>query len=145
MTALLAQVQPADFGGWVANAFYVVGLVTALVVLWQRLRPQPPRQTTIEGQPVVVRPDAEYAPLYLHRELATRVDGLAGEIRESFDRLDAKRSRDVGGLHKDLEAGLNGVRKDIKDDVAGIHRRVDDVLRAVSKVQGRLDATDRHS
>lgn len=135
----LAQIPPADFAPWLSNLFYLVGLATALVILYQRLRPQKPRDTRLANQPITVRPDIEYVRLASHNELKARVDGLACEIRQGFERLDDKRSNNISALHKELEQVSANIRKDVKSDVEGLHARITDVLAAVAKLEGRLD------
>lgn len=134
---LLNQTPPEDFDSWVANAFYVVALVTALVVLFQRLRAAP-RSTTIEGQPVVVAAAAEFATTSQHAELKRKVDGLSQEIKDGFAALDAKRSDNVRDLYKDVEASVNGLRKEVREDVVGLHTRLNDVTGAVREMAGQL-------
>lgn len=136
---LLAQTPPADFAPWLSNLFYLVGLATACVVLVQRLRPQKPRATHITSQPVIVKGEVEYVPLHSHNELKARVDGLAAEIRQGFERLDDKRSSNISTLHKELEQAAANIRRDVKADVEGLHTRITDVLAAVAKLEGRLD------
>lgn len=135
---ILAQAQPATFNDWVANAFYVVGLITAVVILYQRLRPKP-RETAITGQPLEVRAASDYATKGELRSLELRVDRITDEVRTGFTELDRKRSVSIAGLHDDLDAKTTMLRSDVKQDIHGVHTRINEVLSSVSKLEGKLE------
>jgi hypothetical protein len=37
-----------------------------------------------------------------------------------------------------IEAAIGGLRKEMREDINGMHRRTDDILRAVSRVEGKV-------
>lgn len=96
--------------------------------------------------------DAQHEPKAtppLHRQfvtreefqaLAERVDGIAAEVHEGFRALDHKRSVSVANLHAAITQLGNAVRSEIKADTKGVHDRVNEVLSAVSKLEGRIES-----
>jgi len=81
----------------------------------------------------------EYATKAEHAELKGRVDKIADEIVRGFERVDQKRSVSIAGLHDDLEKSIGGLRVEVKDDIRGVHERINVVLAAVSKLEGKLE------
>lgn len=74
-----------------------------------------------------------------HAELKGRVDGIETKIDEGFQRLDARRSSSVAGLHDDLEDSITSLRLEVKADIKGVHDRMTDVLGAVRRLEGKLE------
>jgi len=137
MIPFLAQTQPASFGDWTSNAFYVVGLITAVVMLYKATRSKP-GSTEIAGQPLTVRAANDYATKGELRSLEVRVDRITDEVRTGFTELDRKRSSSIAGLHDDLDRKTNDLRKDVKEDFQGVHDRIHDVATAIGRVEGKL-------
>lgn len=140
MLAIFAQstiAPPAGFNDWLASAFYLVGLVTAAVVLYKHLHGRP-TSTEIAGQPLTIQGATLFTPIEAHNELKGRVDGISRDIAAGFERLDHKRSVSVAGLHDDLEVAIENLRKEVKEDVKGVHDRINAVLAAVSELRGKV-------
>lgn len=74
-----------------------------------------------------------------HDELRVRVDGMSTDIRESFERLDKKRSVSIAGLHTKVEQATAEIRREIKSDMGGVHDRLSTVLSAVSELKGTIN------
>jgi hypothetical protein len=79
-----------------------------------------------------------YASKQEHAELKARVDNIETKIDEGFQRLDAKRSSSVAGLHDDLEEAIEALRLEVKNDIGGVQNKLGDVLGAVAELRGRV-------
>ncbi|MDD2763475.1 MAG: hypothetical protein PHE83_05815 [Opitutaceae bacterium] len=89
----------------------------------------------------------------LHREFATvesvqKLDGdlsrIRGEVHAGFKDLREERSRSTGNLHEKIEefdrkneTRIAELRCELKDDIRGVHDRVNEVLHAVGRLEGR--------
>lgn len=124
---LIAQTQPPDFGPWLSNLFYGVGLLTACVVLFKHLKGSP-SSTEISGQPLTVKAAARFATKEEHSELKGVVEAMGREIKEGFASMDGRRSGSIDAL-----------RLEIKAEIHGVHERVNEVLRGVSRLEGRSE------
>lgn len=100
MIPLLAEITqhtpPAGFDNWIANAFYIVGLITAGVVLYKHLRKAPSQQMEITRQPLEVRGHVEYTPIAMHREFAKEIDAEIAELRQGLEKISSEgEERDI--------------------------------------------------
>jgi predicted RNase H-like nuclease (RuvC/YqgF family) len=135
MTALLiaqSHTPPPGFDGWVANAFYIVGLIAGVVVLWQKLRPARPTATLISGQPVHVSPAVRYVEEQRYErereELKLELTRQARNRKERYEAEEARESQRAAAI-ADLQAQTESQGKSI------------DLLRGeVASMQGRIDA-----
>jgi hypothetical protein len=107
---------PAAFDAWLANAFYVVALVTAVVILFQKLFPT--RKPTIESE-FVSKCDLEkwctlrHSPIMEHLDRIEKQMSLYDSAREAADAVHEKRA-------------------------SKIHERVDRLTRVTYQIAGKL-------
>lgn len=85
------------------------------------------------------------------RSPETTLDGLTAEASCGLRRRDIGRTLDQlrredarqDALNKDrfdrLEAMISGMKTDLNQDIKGLHSRSDDVLRAVSRLEGKVN------
>lgn len=143
---LLAQSAPAGTDNWLATLFYLVGGITAVVVLIKQFRKEPVSETLVSPQPLVVKPHEEYASRKEHDALVVQVRDQHAEIRTEIQTLREERSKSVGNLHQRIEAAAqdnrtvtDSLRKEVKQDIAGVHTLLNEQLRAFSKLEGRIE------
>jgi hypothetical protein len=107
---------PAAFDTWLANAFYVVALVTAVVILFQKLFPT--RKPTIESE-FVSKTDLDkwcalrHSPIMEHLDRIEKQMSLYDSAREAADAVHEKRA-------------------------SKIHERVDRLTRVTYQIAGKL-------
>lgn len=140
MLTLLADLPAPDAPqsvGWFM--IVLVGIIMGLyysVALWKMLAGHGDKAKS--PQPFIVQAHEEFAPLAAHIELKNRVDKIADDIRQGFERLDQKRSVSIAGLHEDLQTSSAGLRSELKEDITGVHNRINEVLEAVAELKGRF-------
>ena len=83
----------ADNSIWISTGISLMGLVVAFLSLNHRLRKDKREHQEKVGQ------DMRIAVENLHEKLEHNLDDLEGKINGRIDRLDQKRSEDVGKLH----------------------------------------------
>jgi uncharacterized protein YdhG (YjbR/CyaY superfamily) len=108
-----------------------------------------PKMVELLPNPLTVKPHVDFTPLQVHEAMH---GGLRAEVAEIRTRIDAnfkelrdERSRSTGNLHERIES-MDGraaerteeLRKEIKEDIRGVHNRMNDILSAVSNLQGRI-------
>jgi len=107
---------PAAFDTWLANAFYVVALVTAVVILFQKLFPA--RKPTIDAE-FVSKCDLDkwcairHSPIMEHLDRIEKQMSLYDSAREAADAIHEKRA-------------------------SKIHERVDRLTRVTYQIAGKL-------
>lgn len=131
---LLAQFSPPSPE---AIGILVLGLVFLTRWLWDYNRSR--REDAAQHEPRSTPPLHEkFATKAELAALSERVDSLSGEIKHGFERLDEKRSVSIAGLHKRLETAVTEIRSEVRSDIVGVHERVNEVLKAVSKIEGKV-------
>jgi hypothetical protein len=122
----------------IAGIFGVGGLVLIVLniaVNWKQLR-----SSSEVPNPLTVRAATDYAT---KGELATLETRISGEMHQLHGRISGLRT-DMGERMDRLEESIAGElreqRKDTKAEISGVHERVNDVLKAVSELKGRIDA-----
>jgi hypothetical protein len=108
---------PAAFDAWLANAFYVVALVTAVVILFQKLWPT--RKPTIEAE-FISKSDLDRWCLLRH-----------SPIMEHLNRIEAS----MASFH----AASTAANKNHEERSARVHERVDRLTRVTYQIAGKLD------
>lgn len=132
-------VDPTALGAWLQITFYVLGSVTAIVVGANSLRRKPhidvdissltDRITTVEREILNKQDSALCAPSHAAFQ-ATLASILADNDRR--DRINKDQFQAVA-------VALGELRHEMREDIKGLHKRSDDVLRAVSRLEGRVD------
>lgn len=143
---LLAQsTPPPGFTAWIESGFYMVGLVTAVVVLWKQFAKAPPAETEIKGQPITVRADTEYTT-------KEETDALEARVEARFAALDKSRRENVEKLHDKFDhleqrtqQVIAEMRREVKDDVTGMHKRTDVILEKLSELRGAVNIALKNS
>jgi hypothetical protein len=130
MISLLAQAShtpPPGFSDWIASAFYLVGLVAAVVVLYQRLRPRPTQPVAVMDKPLKVQGTARYVEEEAFKTEITNVHGRIGRERKEVDAQLAE----IKSAHiRQAETGeAHSVR---------LHARIDDLDRRVDHIPQRV-------
>lgn len=108
---------PPSYDSWLANCFYSVALLTAVVVLFQKLWPR--RQPSVESE-FVAKSDLE-------KWCKLRHDGQLSDIQaltRRFDAAEINRAKDA--RHHEERA-------------AKLHERVDRLTRVTYSIAGKLD------
>lgn len=119
---LAALPTSLEIGGWLLCLVAVFGGVNQVLKVLDRLKEYPtPRDT--------YAPKGDYAARGELKELAKRLDDLAGEFREADAALRGEIKHD-----RELANGAAEARAD------KLHSRIDEVLAAVSELRGRVDA-----
>jgi hypothetical protein len=146
MIPLLAQSTPpaAALSSFLEVAFYLIGIVTAAVVLWKQLTGKS-EETRITPQPLEVKPHARLAKW---EELETVKNEAHGRISRERKEIDAAIAR-VEAQQKELGAQIDSDLQAIRDQVAGnneaseqrverINRRLDDLNTSVSGLPAQV-------
>ena len=130
----LAQFDPSSVPSLV---IFIVGgsaaifLINQVLTFWKdHMREQP-------------APADTYATKSEHTELKDRVRTVETAVDENFRELDRKRSVSIAGLHDDLTAKTDALRKDMKDDNERLNVRITEVLSRVSELKGELKGINR--
>jgi len=124
MIPLLAEISqdpPPGFDAWLASLFYLMGIITAGVVLYKQLRPRPAQHMHVAPQPFEVKGHVEYTPLSVHREFSK-------EVNERFAAMSAASS-----------AGRQKIYELIRAQNEGLHNRITDLFGLVREMKGKLD------
>ena len=125
MIHLLAETSqytpPPGFADWLQSAFYLLGIITAGVVLYKQLRPKPSQHMHVANQPVEVKGHVEYTPLATHKEFKTEV-----EIR-------------LAAMSKASSEGRQKIYDLIRDENKRVHDRITELVRAVARVEGKIE------
>lgn len=108
MSFTLANVTPPPgLDAFLASAFYVVGLITAVVVLWQRLRTAPEQPVRLAPSPLEVKPAADYATRSDLERVDTAVHGRMKrertEINEEMRRFQDSVGERIGNLDSKID------------------------------------------
>lgn len=140
----LAEVQPpAHFDAWIASAFYVVGLITSMVVLYKHLRPEPEQAVRVSPQPLEVKPAADYAT----RDDLQKVDVAAHgrmkrervEINDQMQRLEDRLGESIQTLDEkitrntELTAVTRGEVNLLNSNVAALRTSLDTFLQGQAR------------
>ncbi|MBX3736728.1 MAG: hypothetical protein KF715_08570 [Candidatus Didemnitutus sp.] len=124
---LLAEIQnttpPPDFSGWIANAFYVVGLITAVVMLYRQIFP-----AKISPQPLEVRENHATAS-------RKEIDELHGRIKRERLEVDAA-IRELKEADIRITLKLETEIKDMNDRIDAVPERTIELLRATKGLIG---------
>jgi hypothetical protein len=108
---------PVAFDTWLACAFYVVALVTAVVILFQKLWPT--RKPTIESE-FISKTDLDRWCVLRH-----------SPIMEHLNRIEAS----MASFH----AATLAANKNHEERSARVHERVDRLTRVTYQIAGKLD------
>jgi len=132
-------VDPTALGAWLQITFYVLGSVTAIVVGANSLRRKPhidvdisgltARITSVEAALDCKQDSALCAPSHAAFQ-ATLASILADNDRR--DRINKDQFQAVA-------VALGELRHEMREDIKGLHKRSDDVLKAVSRLEGRIE------
>lgn len=134
--AVVAEVMPPPdvFAGWIQVAMYLIlsaGGIVGLLVGVKALRGGSP-----VPQPMVVKGAEQFATAEELRQAHGRIGRERDEINKEFIRL----ANQLAATDARMDAAINGMRKEAKEDMKGMHSRFDQLLSAVSKLEGRVDS-----
>ena len=127
LAALAADATPPPaFGEWLANAFYAIGLVTAAVVLFQRLWPrrQPPVDVDLEA----VRARIDKVVAHCRDTCRAEYAAMLAKVEERIAAVEADVKVQTAALN---EAGEARCRR--------IHERLEPLIRTTYRIAGKLD------
>lgn len=96
---LLAQAAPQGTENFLAIAFYLIGGVTAVVLLFKTLKKPEAIETEIGGQPIKVKFAAQFATKEELTALQDRVQRFEDSFEENFRLLTTQIREDNDGLH----------------------------------------------
>lgn len=120
----------------VAAQFFMNLLIGALTI-WKITKREPPLHEA-------------YASRAEHKELVVQVVQLAKEMREGFAKMEESRRTSVSKAYQHTEklvsdmgasikTDLQEMRRNMRDDNDGVNQRVDTVLKAVSRLEGKVE------
>lgn len=127
----------------------LLGAVLLLLIIYNQARKAMGKAGV--PQPLVVELQKDFTPL-------ERTEELEREVREGFDKMgkqissvDGERRASVGRAHAKTEALIKDLRDELRDDnntfraemredIKGVHNRVNDVLGAVSRLEGMMES-----
>jgi outer membrane murein-binding lipoprotein Lpp len=118
---ILTTTPPEGFSAFLASAFYAVGLITALLVLWRQLFPPslPQPLITAEEKQFVTRDECTVS----HNHISSRVMTLESRM----DRVERKMEADkIEIIHATQELSDN------------LNTRINTLLEAISEVRGEI-------
>jgi hypothetical protein len=125
MLTLIAQTTqhtpPSGFDNWIANAFYILGLITAAVMLFKNVRKTPSQNVRVEEQPLNVREYVEYTPISMHQEFAKAVN-------ERFASMSAASS-----------AGREKIYNLIRTENTAMQNRFTELVGLVREIKGKIE------
>jgi len=134
MLTLIAQSAPETIKPWLENFFWLAGGIAAVLgcfVAVQSLR-EPPAESP--PQPFEVKPHTAYAT----KEDLKLAHGRIARERGEVDAAIAELRADLRASTDKLANSVNALRLEIKADNQGVHTRINEVLAAVSKLQGMV-------
>lgn len=132
-------VDSTALGAWLQITFYVLGSVTAIVVGANSLRRKPhidvdisgltSRISTVEAALECKQDSALCAPS--HAAFQATLTSILADI-DRRDRINKDQFQAVA-------VALGELRHEMREDIKGLHKRSDDVLKAVSRLEGRIE------
>lgn len=136
--AQLPSPQSAEGIGWLMVSLAALALaVNQIAGVIDRIRGPRAGATTISPNPLTVQAAVAFASKEEHENLAGEVAAIREDIQGGFERIEDKRSASIGNLHEKLEKSLAEMRKETAANIYGVHERINDVLAAVSRLEGR--------
>ncbi len=109
-----------------------------------------PHIVEVIPNPLVTKEHVDYTPIKEHLALKEEVGAMSRKIDHGFSELRAERSRSTGNLHERIEEmdeksemRSTDLRKEIKADFKGVHDRTNEILKAVSELNGSLVACQK--
>jgi hypothetical protein len=134
---------PEGFTSFMQNIFYGLGILGAVAVIYRQFRPSAVPQVP---QPVITKRAEELVLAKDHKELAEKVqkldqrmDDLASEHQQQFQALlEAGETRE-NRLREGFRIELDHLRSELTRSTGNLHKRVDDILRIASRLEGLLE------
>lgn len=122
---------------WLACAWAVMKMVTEGSTLWARLSGREPIGRN--GNPVVTRKEERQLTLAEWTALERRVEGL----EERFDDLLKQLGTDFAKLTQAGEERASRLMRALTESAGKQHGRIDDILKAVAKLEGTVEQMNR--
>lgn len=91
-------------------------------------------------QPLIIEMQKEFVPLKKHEDLEHEVRSNFREVNDKIAKVDEDRRDSVNRCYKNTEKLVSDMRAEQRDDVCGINKRMDELLKAVSRMEGKLNA-----
>ena len=142
----MPQLEFSEYSWLLAAMMLVAGSVLWIANQARQVFASPGGATQIEPNPLEVRKATELATSEDHErleaclgELDGKIEKYDGERRASVSRCYTEMEQRTDELRKSMKEDIGNLRHEIKEDTYGIHERINDVLVAVSKVQGKLE------
>jgi len=129
MLPLFAQADSASVEAWLKAFFWLAGGVLCVVKLIQSFRGGSPFP-----QPMKVEAAHSTATQQDIKEVHGRISRERQEVDGRIVGLDQR----IGKLEDDLDDSVDKLRLELKQDIKGVHDRVNDVLKAVSHLEGKV-------
>lgn len=132
-------VDSTALGTWLQIMFYVLGSLTAIVVGVNSLRRKP--HIDVDMSSLTARIDS------VEETLAKKQDSaLCAPSHAAFQATLAsiladndRRDRVTKDQFQAVAVALGELRKEFREDIKGLHKRSDDVLQAVSRLEGKVE------
>ena len=102
--------DPLFFFAFLGCVIFLLGIAKIIIDIIQSLRRKPPIET-------------EFATKAELAKLESEVRSMRSEMRANNDHINFNDEK---------------LRLEIKEDIKGVHKRIDDVLRAVGRLEGKL-------
>lgn len=114
---ITSHTPPSGFGEFVSNAFYIVGLITAGVVLFKHIRPKPPQTVDVHNKPLVVS---------AHRKFVEE-ERFNQELKEVHGRLSRER--------KELDQQITEIRREHKEEISAANKRFENITNRLDELR----------
>lgn len=163
LPALIAQAAPppAELSAFLAVGFYLIGIVTASVVLWRLLTGKSDR-TMIGPTPLEIKASPSYATIQQHAALEMKTKEQHAALEEKMDKELGRERGARKQMHEEIAMLQSGVevvkiqntqqadalteikveqqliKREIKSDNTSMHTRIGEILTALGEIKGRL-------
>jgi hypothetical protein len=131
--------EATALGEWVKIAFYVIGSLAGIAVSLNQFRRRP--SVDVDLSSLTTRIET------VEETLAKKQDtALCGPAHAAFQATLAsiladndRRDRVTKDQFQAVAVALGELRKEFREDIKGLHKRSDDVLQAVSRLEGKVE------
>lgn len=136
-----APSDPLSVGWILLTLAALAGAMVGLERWVRRMAGRPDNERTLGGQPIEVRPAANYITRDELDRTRLSIIERVGRLESDVTNITAELARFRGELHA-TETRINAAGE---ERASKIHERINDVLEAVAELRGHVDAHERKS
>ena len=136
------DVSPTTFTDVVRALCWLMGACATTVIFINGIRDwfRKPEKTPDLPQPMVVEFAKRFVPQETHEAFVSEVRGNFRAVDEKLNKADMERRESVSRCYKNTEKLVSDMRAEQREDVFGINKRMDELLKAVSRMEGKINA-----